>query len=200
MYKHTAVFSGAMLFVALSVFAQDGATESGITLAYVSLDRITQVSAEGKIATARIQALAQQKNNEIGERQKQLQASQQKLQAGGTVLSAAAQLQLEREIERLGLDIQRMQEDAQVDVTELQAELQAQFEEKLMPIINEVVKERGIDFLFSRVEAGIVFANPALDLSDEIIRRFDASVAAPAASSPSGSQPAAPPGDTPQGP
>lgn len=198
MIKPTAVLLGAMLLAVPPVSARAqgaaapapgqaqaaaAATSAGLTVAWINLERIVQNSAEGKIANAKVQALTQRKSNEIGEKTKQLQASQQRLQAGGTVLNDTARAQLEKEIERLQVDIQRMQEDAQSEVQELQLQLQDEFQRKLMPVIERVVQERSVNFLFSSVEAGIVYADPDMDLTDVIIQRFDAaSAAAPGAS------------------
>ena len=195
MYKYTAVFLGMICLAAPARAAQApaggeapqqaptaapaGAPARPVSIGWVDLERIVQTSAEGKLASAKVQALTQKKSSELGEKNKQLQATQQKLQAGGTVLNDSARNQLEREVERLNVDLQRMQQDAQQELQELQQELQAEFMKKLSPIIERVVKERNINFLFSRVEAGIVFADPTLDLTDDLIKRFDATAGAP---------------------
>ena len=200
MMKYIAAVLGAMLLSAPQVSAQAAGQEraaaaagaAGVSVGWLDLERIVQTSAEGKIANAKVQALTQRKSNEINEKTKQMQASQQRLQAGGTVLNDQARSALEKEIDRLNIDIQRMQQDAQAEVQEMQAQLQDEFQKKLMPIIEALVKERNIGFLFSRLEAGIVYADPTADLTDEIIKRFDAAAAAPAAP-PAIAAPAQPP-------
>ena len=161
--------------------AQAGAQTRGISVAWLDLQRIVESSAEGKIANAKVQALTQKKTNEIGEKNKQLQAAQLKLQTGGTVLNDDARGQLEKEVDRLNLDIQRMQQDAQTEIQDLQASLQNDFQKKLMPVIEALVKERNITMLFSRNDAGIVYGDPGLDLTAEVINRFDGMAAAPPA-------------------
>ena len=61
---------------------------------------------------------------------------------------------------------------------QLQTDLQNTFQAKLYPIIQQVVAEKGIEVLFSQRDSGIVFANPALDLTADVIKRFDAAQAA----------------------
>jgi len=169
-------------------------------VAWLDLQRIVESSAEGKIANAKVQALTQKKSSEIGEKTKQLQAAQQKLQTSGTVLSEAAQGLLQKEIDRLNVEIQRMQQDAQAEIQDLQLQLQNEFQKKLMPVIETLVKERSIALLFSRNDAGIVYGDPGLDLTDEVVKRFDATAAAPpvatAPKPPAGGQ-TTPPGGNP---
>jgi hypothetical protein len=66
-------------------------------------------------------------------------------------------------------------------VTELQTQLQGDFQEKLFPILNQMVVEKGLHMLLSAADAGIIAADPGIDLTLEAIKRFDAATAAKAA-------------------
>ena len=158
--------------------------------AFVNMQRIANESAEGKAATSQVQALNSKKVEELNTRNKQLQAAQQKLESGGSVMSPQAVAQLQKEIERQQVDIQRFTEDAQQEVNQLQQQLQDEFQRKLTPIIAQVASERQLHMMFSVVDSGLVWGDPALDLTPEIIKRFDA--AKPAAAAPAQPRPAAP--------
>jgi hypothetical protein len=75
-------------------------------------------------------------------------------------------------------------------VQELQNELQAEFQQKLGPVIQQVAQEKKLEILFSALDAGIVWADAGLDLTTEVIQRFDAANPAPAATA--APRPAAP--------
>jgi outer membrane protein len=147
--------------------------------AVINIQRIAAESTEGKVSTAKVQALNQKKISELNDLNKRLQADQQKLSAQGTMLNEAARAELERNIDKEQKDLQRSQQDAQEEVQQLQQDLQNAFQAKLLPIIQQVVAERKITILFSQADAGIVFADPTLDLTADVIKRFD--TAAPAA-------------------
>jgi outer membrane protein len=157
----------------------------GTKYAFVNIQRVANESNEGKSATARVQALNQQKVNELNERNKALQALQAKLDAGANVLSVAAAAELQKNIERQQVDIQRFTEDAQQEVALLQQQLQDDFQRKLTPIIQVVAVEKGLHMLFSVADSGLVWGEPSLDLTTEIIAKFNAApTAAPAATTP----------------
>jgi outer membrane protein len=156
----------------------------GAKIAYINIQRVANESSEGKAATAKVQALSQKKVQELADKNKALQADQQKLQTGGLVLSDQARAELERKIERQNTEIQRAQQDAQQEVQELQQELQNEFQRKLMPIVQQVFDERSLHMLFSAADAGIVLANQGLDITAEVIKRFDAAGPATAAPAP----------------
>jgi outer membrane protein len=164
----------------------------GTKYAIINIQRIANESAQGRVATTKVQALNQQKVNELNERNKQLQATQQKLEAGASVLSANAAAQLQKEVERQQVDIQRFTEDAQQELQGLQQQLQGEFEQRLTPIIAAVAQERGLHFIFSAADAGLVWGDPSLDLTTEVIARFDKANPAPAAAAPAATQKPAP--------
>lgn len=146
----------------------------GAKLAYINLPVVAQNSTEGKAATARIEELQKKKQAELQDKNKALQASQQKLSSGGTVLNDTARAQLEKEIERQQREIQFAQQNAQAEVQDLTQELQEEFRKKLVPIIEQIGKERGLHVIFSAADAGMIWADPGLDVTQEVIKRLDA--------------------------
>jgi outer membrane protein len=154
----------------------------GARIAYVDIQAVASNSAEGKAATAKIQELNKKKTAELQEKQKALQALQTKLQQGGTVLSDPARGQLEKDIEKSNREIQFFQQDAQSEIQELTEQLQGEFQQRLHPIISQIAQEKSLHYVFSVRDAGMVWFDTGLDLSAEVIKRFDASAktAAPA--------------------
>jgi outer membrane protein len=147
---------------------------AGAKYAFINIQRIAAESAEGKALAAKVQALNQKKVAELNERNKQLQAAQQKLETGGSVLNPVALGQLQKEIERMQVDIQRFTEDAQQEVQQLQQELQEEFQRKLSPILDKVSSEKQLHMVFSAADAGLVWADLSLDITADVIREFDA--------------------------
>src|SRR5262245_52965277 len=171
---------------------------AGAKYAFINIQRIAAESAQGKALSSRVQALNNQKVTQLNDRNKALQTAQQKLDSGASVLSEAARAQLEKDIDRQQTEIQRFTLDAQKEVQELQNELQAEFQQKLGPVIQQVAQEKKLEILFSALDAGIVWADAGLDLTTEVIRRFDAAnpaatTAAPPAPAPAPPAAAAPP-------
>jgi outer membrane protein len=156
----------------------------GAKVAFVNIQRIANESAEGKAATARVKALNDKKVAELGEKQKALAANEEKLQKSGALLADAARQALDKEIERQKVEIQRFTQDAQAEVQELQAELQNEFQRKLLPVIDAVAQEKALLMIFSVADAGVVWANPGLDVTPDIVKRFDSAVGGSAAPKP----------------
>ncbi len=119
----------------------------GAKIAFVNVQYIVAVSAEGKADNARVDALVKKKQGE----------------------AAAA---------KTPQDQQRFQQEAQGEVQKLQAELQQDFQKKLMPVLQQLAQEKHLSMLLSAQDAGMIWAEPGLDLTAEAIKRFDAAMAA----------------------
>jgi Skp family chaperone for outer membrane proteins len=146
---------------------------AGAKVAYVNLQQIANLSAEGKSLTAKVQALMQKKQNEAAAKSKALADGQNKLAQSGALMSEAARAALEKDIERMNVEGQRFQQDAQAEINELSQQLQNEFQQKLFPILEVVGKEKGIDLLLSAADAGIVWTSPGLDLTMDAVRKLD---------------------------
>jgi outer membrane protein len=156
----------------------------GAKIAYVVLQRIASESADGKTAAAQIQALQQKKSNELNEKTKELQTIQQRLEKEASVISATAQADLQKKAERLDTEIQRFTQDAQKELQELQTQLQQQFEQKITPVLALVGQEKGLHYIFNAQDSGLVWAEPGLDITADVIKRLDAGKSAPPAAKP----------------
>jgi Skp family chaperone for outer membrane proteins len=167
---------------------------AGAKIAYVNLQQIANLSAEGKSLTAKVQALMQKKQNEAQAKSKSLADNQNKLQTQSALMSETARAALEKEIERQNVEGQRFQQDAQQEINELSQQLQNEFQQKLFPILDLVAKEKGIDVLLSAADAGMVWAAPGLDLTMDAVKKLDEkSGAKPAAAAPAPAAPATKP-------
>ena len=146
----------------------------GAKVAYIFMQGIFNGSSDGKAAAARVQEWEKKKTAEIQAKVKEAEAIQAKVNQGGTVLNDAARAQAQRDLQRLQRDINALQEDAQQERQDLTQQLLDQFSQKVNPIIAAVAKERGLHMVFSvSDQANVAWADPGLDLTQEIIKRVD---------------------------
>tara|TARA_Y100001949_G_C15989204_1_gene332041 strand:- start:3532 stop:4137 length:606 start_codon:yes stop_codon:yes gene_type:complete len=150
----------------------------GAVIGWVNVPEIAAVSASGQELAGQVQTLNEEKISEINAMNTELQASQEKLEQGASVLSETAAAQLQRDIGRLQIDIQRATEDAQVEVQTLTEELQIDFQDSLIPIIGEIAAEKQLHLVFSVTDSGVVWTLPGLNITADVIARFDAAHAA----------------------
>ena len=140
--------------------------------AVIDVQAIAQSSVAGKAASAKLNDLNAKNSAAIQDKAKQLQALQTKRDSS-SVLNDAARAQLDKDIDKLQRDIQYAQTSAQAEMNDLNTELQTEFQKKLIPIIEEIAKEKGLYLVFT-ADSGFAYINPGLNISDEVIKRLDA--------------------------
>jgi outer membrane protein len=150
----------------------------GAKVAYIDIQMLATNSAEGKSLQGKIQEWEKKKTAELTEKNKQAQAIQTKLQQGGNVLSDAARSQSEKELQKLQRELQGMQEDAQQERNDMANQLQQQFQEKLNPIVEQVATEKALHIVLSVRDSPIVWAYGGIDITAEVLKRFDAATKA----------------------
>lgn len=151
----------------------------GARIAFVDLQYVFASSGDGKAAATAIQALESKKKADIDAKNKEVEALQQKLTQGGAVLNEESRGRLERDVARAKVDFERLVQDAQTEVQDLQQQFQRAFSRKLFPTIGEVAKSRDLWAVFSLGEGNVLWHQSALDISPEIVARLDAAPATP---------------------
>ena len=146
----------------------------GAKIGYIDLQYIASNSAEGKAATTKIQEYAKKKTAELEGKQKALEAARSKLLQGGTVLSESARGQMEKEIDKMARELQFAQQEAQSEQQALTADLQNDFQTRLNPVIDQVANEKGLHYVLSIADSGVIWANTGLNISSEVMKRLDA--------------------------
>jgi Skp family chaperone for outer membrane proteins len=148
--------------------------QDGMKYAYVNMQVVAGQSNDGRAAAEKLKAFQDQKTRELQDKQKTLQAAQEKLEKGGTVLSDAARTQLQTDIDRQQRDLQRLSEDAQQDVQNLAQQVEEEFTRKVLPIIEKVAQEKQVHFVFNAAQSGLIWAEPGMNLTGEVIAAMNA--------------------------
>jgi outer membrane protein len=143
-------------------------------VAYIDLQAVVQQSRLGKQGRDAMQALNDKLAAELAAKNKEIQALQDKMKQQQGVVSDAVYNNMAKDLDRLQREAQFKQQDAQVQVDQLNADLLQSFQNKVMPIVEEVRKERGLWIVFALGEnSNIAAAHLGLDLSAEIVKRLD---------------------------
>jgi Skp family chaperone for outer membrane proteins len=149
-------------------------------VAFVDLQRVFNQSAYGKKSLAQIAALETSLTAGLAERSKNLQALSEKVKTQQGIVAEATWLTWNSDLLRMQREAQFAQQEAQIQVEQLQQTLLGTFEKAVTPMIEAVRKERGLWLVFALQPAtadaaplSLVAADPSLDLSAEIVRRLD---------------------------
>jgi outer membrane protein len=146
-------------------------------LAYIDLQVVVRDSKLGKTGQEQMKVLNDALATQLAAKNKEIQALQEKMKAQQSVVSDAVMGAMSKELEKKGREAQFIQQDAQVQIDQKNAELLADFQAKVLPLVEEIRKEKGLWIIFALGEnSNIAAAHAGLDLSPDIVKRLDATV------------------------
>ena len=144
-------------------------------VAYIDLQVVVRDSKLGKAGQDSMKVLNDKLAAALAVKNKEIQALQDKIKTQQGVVSDTVMNGMAKDLERLGREAQFMQQDAQVQIDQKNAELLQDFQVKVLPIVEEMRKEKGLWIIFALGEnSNIAAAHAGLDLSGEVVKRLDA--------------------------
>jgi len=167
------------LFLILALIVLTTVAFAEFKLGIINPQAVLQSSTKGKEAIERLKSLqlAKQKRYEA------LQSEIDKLEkeAMSPALNQEARDRKANDLQNKRTDIKRFAEDAQKESMAAQQKEFEKIQADLMPIIEKIAKENGFSLILDLNTAGVTYFEPAIDISDKVVKAYDAqSAAAPA--------------------
>jgi len=160
-------------FMAFTGFAQES-----VKLGIVNSNEVIQKSTEGKAVMAQLQEKDNSNSSKITTMDEKIRELETKLNTQRLTLTQESILQLTSELERKRTERKRFAEDSLRELQELRYRLFNKVQDEVIPIIEGLGKERNLNIIFDLASSGAVYFNPTIDLTEEVIKRYDASKAA----------------------
>ncbi len=175
---------------ATSASASPGGGVTG-PIAIINSQRLALESAPGKEAYGRLKKLSDQKKDELDKVEKEARDLVQKLNDQGQSMPQDKREALEKQADDRQKAWKRMQEDAQKDLQEAERKEMGSLESRIGPIVKDFFKEKRYAVVLD-ARAGIIYADEASDVTDEVLKRINTTVALPKPAGTSGAVPPKP--------
>jgi outer membrane protein len=127
-------------------------------IAVVNVQRLLAESADGKAATARLDALRNEKKKALADKQAAIQAMKNAVPA---------------DTERARIELQRMVEDADREVSALGQTLQSEFLQKVQPLLKQILEEDHLLLIFELPNPLFAWVHPSADVTAKVIQRLN---------------------------
>lgn len=150
---------------------------------------------DGQKAAADLQAKIEPKRKELEAKRAQIEALGQQLQKMGTVGSEDAKRKLQDDITSKQKLLQRDSEDAQGDWDQEQQKVLNELGGRIMQVINKYATDNGFSMIvdISSPQTPVIWASTTIDITNEIIKLYDANAPSSMSSTPAATKPAATP-------
>lgn len=165
----------AAAFLALpaqAVSAKKETKDSSVKIGVIDMKRLAQESKAAKIAIDTLRKDRDDKIAILSEKLKDLQAMEADLKSSSSRLTAEERRDKADKLGEEGRDLKRLQEDMNIDYKKKELELNQKFNVDIVKVIDDYVKKEGLTVVLNRT--GVLSLDPAVDITDDIIKLYDA--------------------------
>lgn len=147
-------------------------------IAFVNLQFVFSESALGKQGNERLKVFNDKLFAGLAARNKEIQGLTEKIKTQQTVIEAGTLKVWTNDLQRLQREAQFAQQEAQVQSQQLQQDVFADFEKRIVPVLDALRVEKRLHAIFAvQPEGGgltLLSYEPGLDLSSEVVKRLNA--------------------------
>lgn len=140
---------------------------------YVDLQRALNEVEEGKSAKALLKREMDTKQKAINDKEADLKKQKDDLEKQRVVMAPEAVKDKEAALDRQLMEFQMMYVNFQKELNQRENDMTRPIFDKMYGIIKEIAEAEGFTMVFDRPSAGIVYAPVALDLTNELIRKYN---------------------------
>jgi Skp family chaperone for outer membrane proteins len=171
--KITFLALGMAILVTLSLAQQTNRVGA------VNSAEVLQKSTEGKNILSRLDEKNKADQTKLSNMDEDIRQMENKLTTQRLTLTNEALMNMSSDLEKKRTDRKRFAEDSSREFTELQTRLFDKLQSEVMPIIEQIGKEMNLEIIFDlgSARSGVIYVNPMVDLTAELIKRYDASKA-----------------------
>ena len=167
--------SVAAFVLAVPMFAQSAQQR----LAVIDVQKVLQNSSAGKQAYERLKKMQDERITRAQKMDEEVKTLETDLNNKKMSLSEEKVADITKQISDKKIAEQRYAQDADREVGEARDRELQTLEAKIKPVIDQLGKEMGFAAIFNKFESGLVYASDAIDITDVVIKRFDAATTAP---------------------
>lgn len=156
----------------------------------ISLQEAIAATAEGKKAYDELQKKYEPRRQDLQRQQQEIAALQDQLQRGQATLSDEERFRLTRELEDKQKIFKRATEDANADFQADNQDTYRRLAQKMGRLLTEYAQQNGYVLIVDHSQLPVYYWAPQIDLTDEMIKQYDAANPAAAAAAPAAATPA----------
>lgn len=150
------------------------AAHAEVKIAFVDMQRALLEVKEGKKAKSTLEKMKKDRQGKLDARQEELKNLQKNFEAQKDFMKPDVRKQKEEEFRRKLGELQLTYAKLQKELAREEAKLTKSIFGRMGRILATMGKKQGLSMVFEKTESSILWAPQSLDLTNELIRRFDA--------------------------
>jgi outer membrane protein len=141
-------------------------------IGYVDLQRALNEVEDGRVAKANLKREFDQKQKMLDEKKTEFDRLRTDLEKQSVVMSDDARKEKQNELERKQIELQGLFVQLQKELSDRERETTRGIFDKMHAIVREIADQEG--FALVMTSEALVFAAPSLDVTNELVRKYNA--------------------------
>lgn len=166
-----------LLFVLLICFTllSGNVMAADVKIGYIDLQKAINSSDSGQAAKEKINKKFQEYEGEVDSRKAELQKAKEELEKQTLLLSDEARSAKERDYQSKVKDFQRFAKDIQDELQAIDSDLTKKILGEVVKVARDLGEKEKFTAIFEKSESSLVYADPGIDLTDRVIKLYNAS-------------------------
>jgi outer membrane protein len=152
-----------------SVFA-----DSSLKIAYVDLQKALELTSEGQKVQKQFKTEVDDEQKRIDKKKAEFEKLKEDLDKKKLTLNENALREKEEELIVAERELKRSFQDSQEKLRRKNASLVGELVQKMRILVERLGADEGYSFILERNSQGLVYADSSLDLTDKLVKKFDA--------------------------
>lgn len=150
------------------------ASADDIKIGYVDLHQALESIEEGQRLKAQLEREFKSRQERLDQKQQEVMQLREQLEQQAMMLSEDARQQKAMELQEKMGELQQLYMTLQQELAQQEAQATQSIFGKMQEVIQEIGAEKGYTIILERTDTSILYAVDGLDLTDELVRRYNA--------------------------
>ncbi|MFH2107380.1 MAG: OmpH family outer membrane protein [Chrysiogenia bacterium] len=165
------------LFLVFALVALTTFVFAEVKIGIINPQEVLQNSVKGKEAIERLKSMQLSKQKKYEAMQKEIEALEKEVMS--PALNQDARDRKTQDLQNKRVEVKRFAEDAQKESMAAQQKEFESIQRDLMPLIEKIAKAEGFSLILDLNTAGVTYFEPAIDITDKVVKAYDSVAAAP---------------------
>ena len=167
--------AAALLLTLLCSMGAQAQDAPAVRLGYVDIQHALSQVDDGRRAMEQLESELTTRQSALEQREARLREMSEQLDQELVMLDADTRRQRLAEYQQLVEEFQEFYLTNQQELVEMEAAATRDIVARMVGIVQEIAQEQNLTMVFEKTRSALVWGQPDLDLTDELIRRYEAS-------------------------
>ena len=171
------IFKSVLITAVIIAFFTTASWGADQKIGIIDFQKILETSNAGKTAQAKINVEGKKMEEDLQEKGKEIDALEKKLERESMVMNKQARDDKQREIRIKINDAKTLETKYRKEIKKIRAQVIQQIEKDVFDLTQKIAKDSGYQLILEKRAGGVVYFKPDWEITDLVIKKYNAEFA-----------------------